>query len=458
MPMPHCSLLLTVIAVAANAVAQVGWTHINPATRPPARGYHSIAYDAVRGVTVLFGGSDGVLPLGDSWEWNGVNWTQRVTSVTPTARYAHALAFDITRARVVLFGGTDGFAVADLNDTWEFDGSDWTQMHPASQPSLRRFARMEYDAARAQVVLFGGGVGLYGVPTFNDTWEWNGAVWTPRSPATSPPPRLGHGMTYNFAHARIVLFGGSVAWGQQLLNDTWTWDGTNWSQLQASSPASTTFGLANDTGHDVVVRFGDLANGSQTWLFDHVAWRPDPRTVVPPLRSWCSLAHDIARGRTVLFGGGFSSYFDDTWEYDPGTIARWTASGSGCAGTSGVPALRPVGASLPIVGTTFQFELLGIPSNAAAISFGFSNTQWNGNALPWNLGALGMTGCTLHASPDVLFFAPVVASRATVSWALPNNTSLIGVHFYNQGFVLDPGINPTGATVSNAGAGIIGPF
>ena len=69
-----------------------------------------------------------------------------------------------------------------------------------------------------------------------------------------------------------------------------------------------------------------------------------------------------------------------------------------------------------------------------------------------------MTGCTLHASPDVVFFRPVTAGRATLAWSVPNNTSLIGVHFFNQGFVLDPGVNPTGATVSNAGAGIIGPF
>ena len=35
-----------------------------------------MAYDAARGVTVLFGGYDGANYLGDTWEWNGTSWTQ----------------------------------------------------------------------------------------------------------------------------------------------------------------------------------------------------------------------------------------------------------------------------------------------------------------------------------------------------------------------------------------------
>jgi hypothetical protein len=268
-------------------------------------------------------------------------------------------------------------------------------------------------------------------------------------------------MTYDFARGRLLVFGGDASGGSSNLTDLWTWDGTNWSQLQSTGPPPTTgFALAMDTGRDVLVRFGGLLTGSETWLFNQVIWRQDSRAPTPPGRFLCWLAHDLLRSRTVLFGGHTISgqVLDDTWEYDPGTIARWTTYGSGCPGTAGVPTLRPVGAWLPIVGTTFQIELLGIPGSAAAISFGFSNTQWTGGTLPFDLGALGMTGCMLHASPDVMFFTPATAGRATLAWTVPNNPSLIGVRFFNQGFSLDPGINPTGATVSNAGAGIIGPF
>ncbi|MBI3892296.1 MAG: hypothetical protein HY303_12305, partial [Candidatus Wallbacteria bacterium] len=43
---------------------------------PAARNNHAMAYDATRGVTVLFGGapSSGGL-TNDTWEWNGTTWT-----------------------------------------------------------------------------------------------------------------------------------------------------------------------------------------------------------------------------------------------------------------------------------------------------------------------------------------------------------------------------------------------
>ena len=35
-----------------------------------------VPYDAARVVTVLFGGHAATGPLGDTWEWDGTNWTQ----------------------------------------------------------------------------------------------------------------------------------------------------------------------------------------------------------------------------------------------------------------------------------------------------------------------------------------------------------------------------------------------
>ena len=51
---------------------------------------------------------------------------------------------------------------------------------PATSPSKRSSVGMAYDAARAEVVLFGGGIGA---STFDDTWTWDGTpgrdgTWT----------------------------------------------------------------------------------------------------------------------------------------------------------------------------------------------------------------------------------------------------------------------------------------
>jgi len=57
-----------------------------------------------------------------------------------------------------------------------------------------------------------------------DTWVWKGG-WFRMSPATAPSPRGYPGMVFDEAAGNIVLFSGASS-----LNDTWTWDGTDWTQ------------------------------------------------------------------------------------------------------------------------------------------------------------------------------------------------------------------------------------
>src|SRR5262245_56898322 len=58
---------------------------------PVGRFLHAMAYDSIRGVTVMFGGTDFDNPLGDTWEWDGKNWTLRSTS-GPAPRENAAMA------------------------------------------------------------------------------------------------------------------------------------------------------------------------------------------------------------------------------------------------------------------------------------------------------------------------------------------------------------------------------
>ena len=52
------------------------------------------------------------------------------------------------------------------------------QKTPVSSPSKRSSMGLAYDAARGQVVLFGG---LAGPSVFADTWTWDGTTWTKRA-------------------------------------------------------------------------------------------------------------------------------------------------------------------------------------------------------------------------------------------------------------------------------------
>ena len=101
-----------------------------------------LVYDSARGVLVLFGGfywnpdTGDIVLLGDTWEYDGVNWVQRSPASNPSARYYHAMAYDSARGVTVLFGGHD--TRDRLNDTWEWDGTNWTQRFPATKPTTRR--------------------------------------------------------------------------------------------------------------------------------------------------------------------------------------------------------------------------------------------------------------------------------------------------------------------------------
>ena len=156
------------------------WTRMAPATMPPPRELHAMAFDAASGQVVLFGGigATSSAPLGDTWVWDGANWKQVVTAHKPPARFLHTMAYDPISQKVVLFGGDGGGKI--LNDTWLWNGSDWlpapTQTTP---PDFYTGAGMEYSATLRKLVLFSGltwNGARSGTPSYN-SWSWDGSQW-----------------------------------------------------------------------------------------------------------------------------------------------------------------------------------------------------------------------------------------------------------------------------------------
>ena len=90
-----------------------------------------------------------------------------------------------------LFGG--GYDLPNIyGDTWEWTQSGgWRQFNGAS-PSPRDHTQMAFDIARGKAVLFGGG-GQDPSVAFGDTWEYDGTAWT-QVATTGPAPRVHHAM------------------------------------------------------------------------------------------------------------------------------------------------------------------------------------------------------------------------------------------------------------------------
>jgi hypothetical protein len=106
-----------------------------PLVRPPFQG-PAMAYDDARQRTVLFGqthsGTSSAPTAAQTWEYDGGRWRWVDVSGSPPDRHRGAMAYDLLRRRIVLFGGERPSSGTIFGDTWEYDGSTWTQIQPPS--------------------------------------------------------------------------------------------------------------------------------------------------------------------------------------------------------------------------------------------------------------------------------------------------------------------------------------
>jgi hypothetical protein len=283
------------------------WTQLHPRVSPPGRGNAEMAFDPATKTVVLFGGSsfdptNGFVALDDTWTWDGHNWTAHHPAVSPSTPLDGSMAFDPSTHRVLLLLATgDPNSPNPFAETWTWDGTNWTQRHPHHEPSDRGSTAMASDPANNTVVLFGGTDFTGAVPppfSLDDTWTWNGIDWTQQAPAHHPPARFGHSMAFGRTSGldnhcsewgshrgdSVVLFGGDAGGASfndvsKLLNDTWTWDGTDWSQQNPVSqpPPRRYAGMAAALHTHTVVLFGGV-DSSHATLGDTWAYAPSSHT------------------------------------------------------------------------------------------------------------------------------------------------------------------------------------
>jgi hypothetical protein len=286
---------------------------------PTARGGHAMAYDAARDRLVLFGGRVGDTHVADTWEFDGAAWTEVSAQTQPLPRYNHAMVYDAARERVLLFGGGAGLGneARYLDDLWEWDGASWSPVTPAggAGPAPRAGHMMAYDAARDRVVVYGGSVdGGFG----HELWEWDGSQWRDRTDALFElleSPVLD--MAYDEGRSRVVAV---------TRTDTWAWDGATWNQVAARPDGLDPSQWRYDD--DVVMSY-DAARGqlvildrpgggeaSQTWTLTGSTWTRAHDD--SPSRTGAAMAYHAGLERLVLFGGSAprGRATNDLWEWD----------------------------------------------------------------------------------------------------------------------------------------------
>lgn len=185
----------------------VDWVERTAVIAAPRPFAGEMVFDAAHGSVVMFGG---IGAPRDLWAWDGAQWTRHSSPTGPRSRFDPGLAYDLARRKLVLFGGALDNLLAELNDMWEWDGDAWTNRAP--RVLARQSGAVVYDPFFEKIVLFGGdqfveaspgtGAGA-GVGLLNDTWQWDGTQWLavaspsdyPTEPSTpppeAPPPRMG---------------------------------------------------------------------------------------------------------------------------------------------------------------------------------------------------------------------------------------------------------------------------
>jgi hypothetical protein len=155
------------------------------AGQPTVRHEHAMARDRLGQMMVLGG-----LPLPPDnqplsaffIEYSGFGWSNGPTLPSWSRRARHAMAFDPSRGVTVLFGGTDGTTA--LSDTWEYTSLWYAPTLSGPQPTARLNPSLVYDPVRQQLVLTGG-------TGTSDTWIYGSTGWTDLTLQTGSPPGAG---------------------------------------------------------------------------------------------------------------------------------------------------------------------------------------------------------------------------------------------------------------------------
>ncbi|MCI0587337.1 MAG: integrin alpha [Planctomycetes bacterium] len=157
------------------------------------------------------------------------------------------------------------------------------------------------------------------------------------------------------------------------------------------------------------------------------------------------------RGARDVNGDGLADVAVWNW----GRVEIWSLvplgvsiDGTACPGTGGVrPVIGFTGS--PTLGSSASINLSRVsPAAPALLMFGFPASNWGGIPLPFDLGILGLPGCSLAvplSGTIGAFTGPLPGSGiggTTLPLAIPPDSALVGGSIAFQWYVADPGPGP----------------
>ena len=323
-----------------------------PPSRPSARDDAAMAYDPADDSVLLFGGlvigGEGLSALDDTWSWNGTRWTDLHPTTSPPGLSGALLGYDPATGTLVLTGGdtsTLGGQLEETDATWSWDGSAWTPEAAGTLPAPDHPAALATDSASGQLILVTAGAACQGL----DTWEWGGSAWVQLHPVASPPATLEAGLVFDPRTSALDLFpaASGCAGAEQTPTanpPVWSWNGSTWSTTTAQPDTVLTgsWELTTSSSAALVV----TAGGTYQWSGgDGGGWS---QISTSPAAGDAAIAYDAADDQVVRFGGICSSCDGtagpNTWTWDGSWIPRAVTA------SNPIQKSRPDSSSSPAVG------------------------------------------------------------------------------------------------------------
>jgi len=321
--------LTGVIQTATFTYSNKAWNGVGDVAYPVPRSLFTFASDPVNKVIYMFGGVNDATVFADFWTYQNGMFRAQLTSNQPTDCASPIGAFDTERSKLVV--------LCAASATWEYDGSTWKQFDASkTAPPGHRFGSLVYDQNLKKIIYFGG-YDINGV-YLDQTWTYDGTNWVQvkKNPA---PSRSLTSMWYDPILKKTVLYGG----------------------------------LGRLTSQDRLTRYSDM------WSFDGTGWTQIKPEVTPGMRYGAQVAVDPKTGHAILFGGirvdidannnQVQVYANDTWDWDGTAWKKLTSLVKPPARENAGFAVDPIRNELVMFGGYSGFYLSDLWS--------FSNGSWS---------------------------------------------------------------------------------
>ena len=316
-------------------------TFVGPA--PSARYGAGLAFDPQpeENGSVLYGGYGTVGYPTDTWVWESWSgWIQLFPSSGPPELANVAMAYDAVNGYIVLFGGY-GPTLGYGSETWEFYSGQWWHVFPITSPTGRELGVMTYFPSYGSDLLFGGWSGSV---ELNDTWLFSNTTWTQEKPLGSPAARDSPGLALDGTGTAPVVVGGDNL--TQGFGDTWAYEysptvalSAAASSAQVTEPVTFTLTFAAGTApYRAAVDFGDGSNAFVTSeltvaLISHVYNHPGTFRASVDVQDAVGALCSATAGRVTVTDAPVVTATASPSEGDVGTPIKFAAS----AVSGGIP-------------------------------------------------------------------------------------------------------------------------